>query len=221
MIRRSKASNARFYALLIACLTASLSACGTSAKSPADVDERRRPDGVAIDPTSGPPPAADHGDSADRVVVLRSPLGVERALATLDELFHKITLEDEEGVTSLLTRDAMSIGSQQQNPMIGAPTLANFWRARMRKLDYTKLAGETVYQESDVEIYRPEDEVSAATNPIIQLDALSPGDLVLRVPLLSPRIGTDRLFGDELVVWMRREGDRYRIYRIWEEFQLS
>ena len=45
--------------------------------------------------------------------------------------------------------------------------------------------------------------------------------MVVRVPILTPHVGAERLFGDEMVLWLRRDGDRYRIYRVLEDFQLN
>ena len=54
-----------------------------------------------------------------------------------------------------------------------------------------------------------------------RIEALHENDVVIRLPILTPRIGQDRLFGEEMIFWLRRDNDRYRIYRILEDFQLS
>lgn len=187
-----------------------------------DKTERRRPDGVAIDPTSAPPLPRERAQTSDRLVTLRTPLGAEVALSTLDDFFRRVLLKDD-GIEVLFTKDAIALGGSINGG--GGPEgnlkLSNWWRARFRKLDYTKLVGETLYQESEVEIYRAGDDADSPSNANIQLDALSEGDIVLRFPMLTTRYGADRYFGDEMIVWMRREADRYRIYRVLEEFQLN
>lgn len=183
---------------------------------------RRRPDGVAIDPISAPPPPRDRAETADALVTLRAPLGVDRALFTVQELFRKIVVEDSEGLEALFTRDALAVTTLAPGAGSGqTPSAMNFWRGRFHKLDYTKLAGEVIYRDAEVTVYRADDTVDAPPHPAVRPEALGGNDVVVRVPILVPRIGADRLFGDEMIVWLRRDGDRYRIYRIFEEFQLN
>src|SRR5262245_51630414 len=70
---------------------------------------RRRPDGVAIDPTSSPPAARDQAEASLGLLTLRTPLGIDRAIVTVNELFRKIVLEDSEGIEALFTRDALAV----------------------------------------------------------------------------------------------------------------
>jgi hypothetical protein len=202
----------------------SLGCASTSGRAAASEIEagQRRPDGVAIDKTSLPPKARDQAEAADGLVTLRAPLGVDRAILAVNELFRKVVLEDTEGLESLFTRDALAVTTTA--PSAGpaqTPQAALFWQQRFRRLDYTKLAGETIFRPADLEIYRAEDALETPPHPAIRLDALNDNDVVIRVPVLTPHVGADRLFGDEIIVWLRREGDRYRIYRLLEDFQLS
>lgn len=224
MIRSSRASEPLRRAASIAALAATLAACASSGlQNTGDPDKpRRRPDGVAIDLVSAPPPARDRAESADGLVTLRTPLGVDRALVTIEELFRGIVREDGEAVEALFTRDALAITSTASGVGPGGmPQAALFWQQRFRRLDYTKLAGEPVYREAELEIYRGEDALEAPPHPAIRTDALNDNDVVIRLPILTPRVGTERLFGEEMIVWLRRDGERYRIYRILEDFTLN
>jgi hypothetical protein len=40
---------------------------------------------------------------------------------------------------------------------------------------------------------------------------MRPGDLYVRVPIATPRVGSDQLFGDILVLLLRREEGRLKI----------
>jgi hypothetical protein len=182
---------------------------------------RRKPDGVAIDPVSAPPPAQARAEAADALVTLRAPLGVDRAVATVEELFRKVVIEDAEGLEAVFTRDAVSANPSTQGGSGSSPSAVLFWQGRFRKLDYTKLAGEPLYREAELSIFRADDVLEALPHPSVRPDSLGEGDVVIRVPILTPRIGADRLFGDEMILWMRRDGDRYRIYRVLEDFQLN
>jgi len=187
-----------------------------------ELEERRRhPDGVAIDPTSEPPETREEADVENSLVTLRTPLGVDRAVETVGDLFRKIVLEDS-SVDALFTRDALAVTTLAAGAGSGSmPPAALFWQQRFRRLDYTKLAGETIFRESELEIYRADDAAMSPPHPAIRLDALSPGDVVIRAPILTSRVGADRLFGDEIIFWLRRDGDAYKIYRVVEEFQFN
>ena len=180
---------------------------------------RRRPDGVAVDPTGEPPRAREHARASDRLVTLRTPLGADRAVDTVSEFFRKIVIEDSDGLEALFTREATASNG---NPGASATPLAVlWWQQRFRRLDYTRLAGEPIFREAEVEIYRAEDDVDALPHPAIHLEALGETDVVIRLPIVSTHAGADRLFGDAMIFWLRREGDRYKIYRLLEDFQLS
>jgi hypothetical protein len=183
--------------------------------------ERRHPDGVAIDPVGAPPPARDHAAVADGLVTLRTPLGADRAVATVDELFRKVVVEDGDGLEAIFTRDAVALSPAAGGGSGQSPSALLLWQGRFRKLDYTKLAGEPIYREAELQIFRAADALEALPHPSVHPEALGENDVVVRVPILTTRIGSERLFGDDLVLWMRRDGDRYRIYRILEDFQLN
>ncbi|APR78946.1 Hypothetical protein A7982_04293 [Minicystis rosea] len=198
-----------------------LPACTATATLPESGTARRRPDGVAIDPISAPPPARDRADVAEGLVTLRTPLGIDRALSTVQELFRKIVQEDGEGLEPLFTRDALAVTSLAPSGAGQTPQAILFWHGRFRKLDYTRLAGELVYRDAEITFFRAEDALDAPPHPAIRADALNGNDVVVRVPIVMARVGADRLFGDEMILWLRRDGDRYRIYRIFEDFQLN
>lgn len=204
-------------ALLAGCARPAPIAFPTAAELP---EERRQPDGVAIDPASAPPAAADRAETGDGVVTLRTPLGVDLASGTVAEFFRRVVLEDGDGLSALLARDAQAIapgGSGQGQP----PSAGLWWEQRFRRLDYGKLAGEPIYRETEIEIYRAEDAVEAPPHPAIQTQTLDDDDVLVRVPIVTARVGADRLLGDEILFWLRRDGARFRIYRVLEEFQLQ
>jgi hypothetical protein len=222
MIRSSNASsNAAFAHLFIACALAGCAGCSGGRGLAGDTD-RRRPDAVAIDPVSSPPPARDYASSTDGLVTLRTPLGVDRAISAVDELFRKIVIEDGEGLERLFTSDALAISTAGSGVGPGqTPSALPFWQQRFKRLDYTRLSGELVFRADEMEIFRASDRLDVSPHPAIRLEALHESDVVIRLPILTPRIGTERLFGDEMIFWLRRDNDRYRIYRILEDFQLS
>jgi hypothetical protein len=184
-----------------------------------DEAARRRPDGVAVDPAGEPPRARESADASDRLVTLRTPLGADRAVDTVSELFRKIVIEDSDGLEALFTREATA--SNGSPGTSATPLAVLWWQQRFRRLDYTRLAGEPIFREAELEIYRAEDDVDALPHAAIHLETLGETDVVIRLPIVTSHAGADRLFGDEMIFWLRREGDRYKIYRVLEDFTLS
>ncbi len=189
----------------------------TASKLP---EERRRPDGVAVDPSSAPPAPQDSASTTTGLVTLRTPVGIDQAFSTIQKFFQAVVTEDGDQLGNLLTRDALITNpSLVQSGSPSSPSAALFWAHRFRKLDYTKLAGEAIYHENDLEVYRAGDEQALAPHPSVRTDALNTGDVVIRVPIATARIGTERFLGDEILVWLRRTGHEYKIYRLLEDFQ--
>jgi hypothetical protein len=185
-------------------------------------DQRRRPDGVAVDPSSAPPAAKDVATTSEGLVTLRTPVGVDQAFKTIQTFFQAIVAEDADLLGSVLTRDALNTNpALASGGSVGSPSASLFWAHRFRRLDYTKLAGEVVYLENDLEVYRAGDELSVSPHPSIRTEALAAGDVVIRVPIATARIGTERFLGDEVLVWLRRTGNEYKIYRLLEDFQVQ
>ncbi len=212
----------RISSLFALALVAFGGCASTGGLGPVDGErERRHPDGVAIDPASAPPPARDHAAAADGLVTLRTPLGADRAVAVVEELFRKVVVEDGEGLEALFTRDAVAISPAVGSSPGQSPSALLLWQGRFRKLDYTVLAGEPIYREAELQIFRAADAPETLPHPAIDPEALGENDVVVRVPILTTRVGAERLFGDDLVLWMRRDGDRFRIYRVLEDFQLN
>jgi hypothetical protein len=203
-------------ALLIAPLV--LGGCFGGVRSASELPEGpRHPDGVAVDPASAEPSARGEAEARDGIVTLKTPLGTDRALATVEELFRRIIAEDKERLPELFTRDAMSV-----SPGGNAPVNAvSWWTQRFNKLDYPKLAGEPIFRPSDAEIVRGEAALDAASSPAMRGEALADDDVVIRAPIITTHAGADRLFGDEIIFWLRRDGDRYKIRKMLEDFQFN
>lgn len=220
MTRRSRAFSSTFI------LLAALAAAGCGPAGPADFPTgedgpraARRPDGVVIDPESAPPPAKDRAAADDGLITLRSPLGPEVAIDTVRELFRRLVARNMDTLSELFTLNAQPISGIPGG--YGVPDKAwDWWSQRSKRLDYTKLAGEVLFRESDIEIFRADSE-GTPPHPAIRPEALDDTDVILRVTMLAGTNGLDRMFGDTIVFWLRRDGDTYKIYRQLEDFQLQ
>ena len=90
----------------------------------------------------------------------------------------------------------------------------------MRHFRYRAVASELLYQEGDIELYRYEDLDPPLPGRAIRPPEMGPTDVILRVPILVVRAGSDRVFGDEMLFHLRRDKRRYLIRQVIEDFQL-
>ena len=80
---------------------------------------------------------------------------------------------------------------------------------------YAKLAGAEVARLDRIERYAY-DELGTSGAPD-RPPEMQPGDLLARVPIATPRIGAEPLFGDVVVLLLRREDGRFKIAGVAEE----
>ncbi len=205
-------------AVLFALIAPLGAGCFGGARSASELPEGpRHPDGVAVDPASAEPSARVEAQAHDGIVTLKTPLGTDRALATVEELFRRIVAEDKDKLPELFMRDAMSVSPSGG----GGVNAINWWTQRFNKLDYLKLAGEPIFRSSDAEVVRGEAALDAASSPAMRAESLGDDDVVIRAPIITTHAGADRLFGDEIIFWLRRDGDRYKIHKMLEDFQFN
>ena len=188
----------------------------------------RRPDAIAVDLPTEPPAARGEVPAGDGVVTLRTPLGTEAARATIRAFFRAVIQEDLTGLGSVLgsaavVQDLSAAASGQGGPGRTREAL-NFWGQRFRQHEYGLLALQVVYRDSEIETYRPS-ELGALPATLRQaasaaLSGLGDDDLVLRVPIVTQNVKSERLFGSELCFWLRRSGDHYVIIHLAEPFPL-
>jgi hypothetical protein len=180
--------------------------------------EERRPDGVVVDPPPAPMGGVRRESTLSSTpVALAPPLGLDGAVDALRELLQSVVREDAAAMAELVTERAMFI-----NPASGRnqTALLPLFRERFRKLDYHQLAGQTLLRENEVEVYRFHDLASPLPGRPARPPEMQEDDVLLRARVLVPRMGADRLFGDELLVLVRPAKGKYRIALLLEEFQL-
>lgn len=227
MIRSSSLRNSVLelpVALLgIACLMG----CGSGAQFPTATelpDEPRRPDGIAVDLASEPPTWRERAESRDELVTLRTPLGTDVALRTVRSFFEAMVSENMPALDDLVAPDAVL---QDIRSRAGAPggqgatqTVTAVWRERFNKHEFKSLSPSLLYREGDVTIYRKEqlDVLPIAVRYVGPAPAtVAPTDLVLHVPIVTHTVKSEKLLGEEMFFWLRREGDQYLIYRMAED----
>jgi hypothetical protein len=220
MIRPSSKRSASFLAsiALVSCAAQKPSTKeGPTFATAADLPEGpRRPDGVAVDPSPELPKPAEGAETAQALVALKPPLPEKAARSVVAAFFRAIVSEDLEALSDLATPDANAPSKSRGS----SASIVDHWRGRMRHFRYRTLASEVLYQEADVEFYRFDDLETLLVGRPQRPPEMTRSDLLLRVPMLVVRAGSDRAFGDEIVFLLRRDRDRFRIRQVLEDFQM-
>jgi hypothetical protein len=168
----------------------------------------RHPDGVLLEPPPALPGAADRA-SARGVVLLREPLAPEVARRIAADFLHAFVLEDIDAVLALLTPNAVALDGPRRG------SLRDVWYARMRSFDYTKLAGEEIAHLDQIERAEYDDLGGSGEPPRPQV--MRRGDVLMRVPIATPRVGTDQVFPEVLILLLRRDDGTFKIAGVGEE----
>jgi len=163
----------------------------------------RRPDGVVLEP---PPalPAAQDKSAASGVVALREPLADKDVEEIVRAYIRAFEREDIEALRQLLAQEATTLGRAG-----GRQQLLELWATKMKNFEYQRLVGVEVARISQLEKHTFET-LSQPGTPL-RPPEMRPGDLYVRVPIVTPRVGSEQLFGDVLVLLLRREDGRLKI----------
>jgi hypothetical protein len=216
MIRRSNSADLAALALFAAACSSSAPRGPTFATLTELPQEPRRPDGVVVDPSPELPTAAEAADKGTGIVALKPPLPDRAARALVAAFLRAVVGENVEALSELVTSDATVTARGRT----GAPSLLDHWRARMRHFRYRALASEILYQEADIELYRYEDLETPLPGRPLRPPEMAPTDVLLRVPILVVRAGSDRVFGDDILFHLRRDKGKFVIRQLVEDFQL-
>jgi hypothetical protein len=171
----------------------------------------RRPDGVVVEPEPALPPIGERA-SARGVVALREPLSDEAVKDVVRAYFTMFEHEDLEGLALLVTTDVVSLDVRARG---SRSSILETWRARMRQLDYAKLAGLEVVQLDRLEHYGYDDLEGSSSPP--RPSVMRPGDTLVKVPISAARVAGERYFGDTLILLLRREDGRFKIAGVAED----
>jgi plasmid stabilization system protein ParE len=150
-------------------------------------------------------PSASDRAEARGVVALREPLADRDVEDVVRAYLRAFEREDEPALVQLLAQEAASLGrtgsSRQQ--------LIDSWRTKLKSFEYQRLAGLEIARITQLE--RHSFETLGVPGSPARPQEMRPGDLYIRVPILTPRIGSEQLFGDVLVLLLRREDGRLKI----------
>lgn len=196
---RSARSGLLFLALLATACTGPFETVTELPKVP------RRPDGVVLDRELTLPEVVERGDPAASLVALREPFDPRVLKDVVKAYFRAWEREDLDALTRMLTPDAVLLRRPGTN-------LVESFRTRMRTFEYQHMAGLEAARTDQIERFRYADLTGSARPPEMRED-----DLLVRVPVLVSRVGGDALFGDTLVLLLRREEGGVRVAGVAEE----
>jgi hypothetical protein len=155
------------------------------------------PDAVAIDPPAAVPEPASRAN-AGGVVALRVPVSRDAVAVLLRAFFDAWQRESVDDLAALLAPDAGPLEARAH----GARALVEGWRQRMRAHEYGKLAGLEMVRPERIERWELDELGTEGAPP--RVDA-RPGEVTVRAHVEVPSVGGDRLFGDAVVMVVRRD----------------
>jgi hypothetical protein len=164
----------------------------------------RRPDGVAVEPTPALPSPSDHAE-AQGVVALREPLADKDVEDVVRAYIRGFEREEPDALAQLLAQDAAPLG----RPGASRQQLIESWRTKIKSYEYQRLSGSDVARYSEIE--RLTYEAVGAHPTYVRPPEMRQGDLYVRVPIMTPRLNGEQLFGDVVVFLLRREDGRLKI----------
>ncbi|MCA9586781.1 MAG: hypothetical protein KC657_15605 [Myxococcales bacterium] len=163
----------------------------------------RRPDGVVLEPPPAVPEPHDHA-TAGGVVGLRAPVADRDVEEVVASYFRAFVSEDLEALKGMLASGATAIGASSARA-----SLVDVWRARFRNFEYQQLAGTEIYRPSEIERHTFDTLGSPGAPP--RPPQMVPGDVLVRVPVGVANVTGEQLFGDVVVLLLRREDGHLRI----------
>ncbi|HZU83312.1 MAG TPA: hypothetical protein VE987_10365 [Polyangiaceae bacterium] len=164
----------------------------------------RKPDAVVLERAPALPESVDRS-AASGVVALREPLGDGPVRDLVRALLDAWARESIDDLAALLTSDAGPIEARSR----GRGALVEAWRQRLRAHEYGRLSAADLVQSNRIERYRWED--LPGSNPGARPAEMREDELLVRVPLEVTHVAGERLFGDVILLLLRREGDKYKI----------
>lgn len=194
---------------LIVLVCAGFVACSPRPFRTADAPPGEPSTGVPVDPVSSVPKSGDRAVAGDGVVTLRAPVGTEAVMALVRRLFEAFHARETSGID--LDLDDTIVDVRAEGEVIKQKwQFLNELRLRMKGTTaFEQLDIDLMYRAQDVEIFA-RDELGLPGRPS-RPTSMGSDDLLVRIPIATPRLGADILFGDEIRLLLRRDGARYRI----------
>ena len=150
-------------------------------------------------------PVAGASAAAGGVVALRVPVAGQVVVDFVLAFVEAWQRESLEALVALLTTDAGPFDARGR----GSRVLVDGWRQRLRAHGYGRLAGVEVVHPERVERWE-RDELGGPGMPARPAD-MRPGEILVRIPVETPSVAGERLFGDELLMILRPDDGKLKI----------
>jgi hypothetical protein len=184
-------------------------ACGAQAIRTADAPHPESSTGVPVDPVSSVPKPADRAAAGEGVVTLRAPVATEAVMALVRRVFEAFHARETSGIEQDLDDNIVDVRAEGEINKARWQFISEL-RLRMKSTNaFEQLDVELMYRAQDVEIFA-HGELGLPGRPS-RPASMGADDLLVRIPVATPRLGADILFGDEIRLLLRRDGARYRI----------
>lgn len=174
-------------------------ACGASAplETRTGAEIKRKPDGVLLEPSPAVPTPVEHAD-ARGVVALKLPLSIEDVRAVVKNLMRGYENEQIDVINQLLLPDVVDPVKHWNLAQILQEI-----RSRFQHLEFQKMRGMEVAHLEKAELREYDDLVT--TGPRSRPPEMTPGDILVRIPMTAPLSNGERLFDDTLILILRRD----------------
>lgn len=167
------------------------------------------PTGVAVEPISALPKPSDRAFGGEGVATLRAPVPTEQIMGLVRRLFEAFHAREVALLEPDLDESILDLRSDGESTR-PRWQLVNDLRQRLKGTQaFELLEVEAMYRAQDVEVWA-RDELGQPGRPA-RPQAMVDGDLLIRIPIATPRLGADVLFGEEIRLLLRRDGARYRV----------
>lgn len=184
-------------------------ACGPRPFRTADAPLTEASTGVPVDPVSSVPAPTDRAIAVEGVVTLRAPVSTEAVMALVRRVFEAFHARETAGLELDFDESIIDIRSESEIAKARWQFLGEL-KLRMKGTNaFEQLDVDLMYRPQDVEIFA-RDELGLPGRPS-RPTTMGSDDLLVRIPIATPRLGADILFGDEVRLLLRRDGARYRI----------
>jgi hypothetical protein len=164
--------------------------------------------GTPVDPSSQLPVAVELAGSDDGAVSLRAPLGRDGAIELGRRIVGAIVSKTPDALASDLEETVEILGFDPSYPMMRTQIISDYF-IRGRVKPYEQLDAERVFRAEDVQLFAAR-ELGRAGRPA-RPSMMTDDELMIRVRVQTPRVGTDTLFDDELLFVVARSGDQLKV----------
>jgi hypothetical protein len=151
------------------------------------------------------------GRTAMSVVVLGAPTDPESIRAVVRSYFQAIVEESPGALEKLLVARALVTARSRQLPA------RDYLLSRFARYDYGSLRGSAIYREEELEVSEPDPVEGRERAARAGLDP-DADQRVVRVPIVAPSAGRQRMFGDDVVLRLVGRGSGWAVLEIAEEF---